>query len=88
MSWSEDWRERRHQRRERFRKVIFGDTPRPAPLERVLLVFAVVATAFVCYYFRLLKAQEFEVIALAGIFVYFVLRRLWWKHKMGQGEKP
>ena len=88
MSWSEDWRARRGRRRERFRKVIFGDTPRPSRLERVLLIFAIVATGFVCYYFRLVKARDFEAIALAGIFLYFVLRRVWWKYKMTQGEKP
>ncbi len=88
MNWSEDWRERRNRRREHFRRVIFGDTPRPSRLERVLLVFAVVASGFVCYYFRLLKAREFELVGFSEVFLYFALRRMWWKHKMGQGEKP
>jgi hypothetical protein len=88
MNWSDDWRARRSHRRERIRKVVFGDTPRPSRLERILLVFAIVATAFICYYFRLVKAREFEVIGIAEVVLYFVLRRAWWKHKMGQGEKP
>lgn len=87
MSWAE-FRQRRERRRKQLRKFVFGETPRPSRLERVLLVFTIVATAFICYYFRLVKAQEFEVIAFAGIFLYFVLRRLWWKHKMAQGGKP
>ena len=82
------WRARRGRRKERIRKILFGDTPRPSRIERVLLIFAIVATAFICYYFRLVKAKEFELVAFSGVILYFVLRRVWWKHKLAQGGKP
>jgi hypothetical protein len=90
MNWADDIRERRHRRRERFRKVLFGDTPRPKPLERVLLILSVVVGGFTCYYFRLVHASTFEVIGLGSLFAYFMLRRLWWSRKMArqQGGQP
>jgi hypothetical protein len=84
MNWTDDFRERRHRRHERIRKVLFGDTPRPKPLERVLLVLSIVVGGFVCYYFRLVHASTFEVIALACLFAYFCLRRIWWSRKMAR----
>jgi hypothetical protein len=90
MSWSEEWRERRRRRRERFRRLIFGVTPRPKLLERLLLVLSVVVLGFTCYYFRLVHAATFEVIAIGCVIAYFVLRRIWWSRKMARtpGGQP
>jgi hypothetical protein len=84
MSWSDDWRERRRHRRERIRKVILGDTPRPSRLERVSLVFAIVVGAYVCYRFRLVHAREFGMIGFAFVATYFAARRVWWSRKLAR----
>lgn len=84
MTVVEHWRERRQRRKAAIRKVIFGDSPPPSRLERMLIVLSVVAGAFTCYYFRLIHAATFEVIAIASLMCYFVLRRMWWSRKMAR----
>jgi hypothetical protein len=90
MNFSDEWRERRQRKRERVRRVLFGDAPRPKPLERVLLVLSVVVGGFVCYYFRLVHASTFEVIGIGCMFLYFVLRRIWWSRRAARpaGDQP
>ena len=84
MTAIDDWRERRNRRRERFRQRLFGDTPRPSRLERSSLVFSIVALAYICYRFRLVHAQTFEVIAFGFVISYFAVRRVWWSRKMAR----
>jgi hypothetical protein len=86
MSWFGDFRERKRMRRERLRKFLFGDAPRPKPLERVLLPVSVAVGGFVCYYFRLVHAHTFGVIGFGCMFAYFVLRRLWWSRKLARPQ--
>ena len=81
MAFIEEFRERREQRRERIRKILFGDTPRPSRLERVLLVFAIVLGAFVCYRFQLVHAHTFGILGFSFVIVYFVARRIWLARK-------
>ncbi len=84
MSVIDDWRERRNRRRDRLRRIIFGNTPRPSRLERALLVFTVVATAYISYHFRLVHAQTFGVMGFGFVVAYFAVRRLWWSRKTAQ----
>ena len=81
MGFIDGFRERRGRRRERIRKVLFGDTPRPKPLERVLLVSSVVVGGFVCYRFQLVHAHSFALIGFACLMTYFVVRRIWLRRK-------
>lgn len=87
MNILEEFRERKQRRRERIRKLVFGDTPRPSRLERVLVVLSIVAVAYVCYRFRLVHAHEFAVIGFGMVIAYFVLRRAWWRRKLGESRK-
>lgn len=84
MTWIEEMRRWRDRRRERIRKAILGNTPRPSPLERFSLVFAIVALAYICYHFRLVHAQTFEVIAFGFVISYFAGRRIWWSRRMAR----
>ena len=88
MTFIEEFRERRERKRERIRKVLFGDTPRPSHLERVLLIFTIVAGAYLSYRYQLVRAHTFTVLGFSFVFLYFVVRRIWWSlrkpaHKAG-----
>ena len=82
MTAIEDWRQRRNRRRDRIRKVLFGDTPRPSRLERFALIFTIVSLAYICYRFQLIHAHTFALIGFGFVIAYFVVRRLWWSRRM------
>jgi hypothetical protein len=67
--------------REAIRRRLLAGAP---PLPRVvrLALVAIVATGFVCYYFRLTSARGFGVIGLScGLLVAVIRRWLWERQK-------
>jgi hypothetical protein len=68
--------------REAIRRRLLAGAPPLPRVVRLSLVLAIVATGFVCYYFRLTSARGFGVIGLSfGLLVAVVRRWLWERQK-------